>query len=453
MRQRIERNGLSADHPVAYVIGSGHKAFGYLIDLRDHLYQSPLTYYSERHVWDVAPGFEENGALDFNRPATLECLLCHSGQPRPVDNTLNHYQNPPFGAEAISCDRCHGPTERHLSSPTAANIINPRRLPPRARDSVCEQCHLMGEARVLNPGKKLQDFSAGQELENIFTVFVRDQHEDPGEQREFKVISHVEQLVRSVCWRQSEGKLWCGSCHNPHESSVDSSQYYRQRCLSCHRRTLAAAHQNLTGACIECHMQSRQAVDGSHAAFTDHKIARRPRPALAAAPVRDLVAWRPGPAALSLRNRALAYLSVGERDRSAYHLNEAFRLMAAARKDFPSDPELAAGLGLILLLKDLPRDAARAFELSLTLHPANPRNYQNLAAAWSAAGEPQQAIRALEKAIELDPSLEVAYHLLADIYAKQNDRETQRRVLERYLRFRPQSIEARRLISRLQAPQ
>src|SRR6266542_2665901 len=87
MRQRIERNGLSADHPVAYVIGSGHKAFGYLIDLRDHLYQSPLTYYSERHVWDVAPGFEENGDLDFNRPATLECLLCHSGQPRPVDNT------------------------------------------------------------------------------------------------------------------------------------------------------------------------------------------------------------------------------------------------------------------------------------------------------------------------------------------------------------------------------
>ena len=199
-------------------------------------------------------------------------------------------------------------------------------------------------------------------------------------------------------------------------------------------------------------MQARQAVDGSHSAFTDHEIARRPAPVPASRQVRALSAWRPAPAALSLRNLALAYLSVGERDRSSYHLSEAFRLMTEARKSFQQDPDLAAGLGLILLLKDLPREAARAFELSLTLRPGHPQFYQNLAAAWIAAGEPQKAIGALEAAIELDPSLEVAYYMLAGIYEKQNDPGRRRSIIERYLRFRPQSIESRRIISRPLAP-
>src|SRR5216684_4264238 len=163
MRQRIERAGFAADYPVAWVIGSGHKVFGYLVEMGGFLYQSPFAYYSERGMWDVAPGYESNSPLDFNRPVTLECLLCHSGQPRPVEGTLNRYQSPSFAAEAISCDRCHGPAEKHLARPSAANIVNPRRLPLRARDSVCEQCHLGGEARILNPGRKWQDFAPGRE--------------------------------------------------------------------------------------------------------------------------------------------------------------------------------------------------------------------------------------------------------------------------------------------------
>ncbi|MBI3473626.1 MAG: hypothetical protein HY013_19905 [Candidatus Solibacter usitatus] len=453
MRQRIERAGLAAEYAAAYVIGSGHKAFGYLVEIGGFLYQSPFAYYSERGMWDVAPGYEANATLDFNRPVTIECLLCHSGQPRPVAGTLNRYEPPPFAVEAISCDRCHGPVETHLAHPSAASIVNPRRLPPRARDSVCEQCHLGGEARILNPGKKWQDFAPGQELEDTFTVFVQEFPKNAEGRRAFTVVSHVEQLARSVCWRRSAGKLWCGSCHDPHETPANARRHYRERCLSCHAATLAASHRAESADCTGCHMQARQAVDGSHAAFTDHEIARRPARVPAIRQIRGLSAWRPAPAAFSLRNLALAYLSVGERDRSSYHLNEAFRLMAEARKEFPRDPDLAAGLGLILLLKDLPREAARAFELSLALRPRHPRSYQNLAAAWSAAGEPGKAIAALEAAIELDPSLDVAYYTLADIYEKQNDAAGRRRALERYLRIRPQSLETRRIISLLPSPQ
>src|SRR5690348_8314801 len=45
MIQHLERRGASADHQVAYVIGSGTHAFGYLVQVGDHLFQSPISYY------------------------------------------------------------------------------------------------------------------------------------------------------------------------------------------------------------------------------------------------------------------------------------------------------------------------------------------------------------------------------------------------------------------------
>jgi len=46
-------------------------------------------------------------------------------------------------AEAITCERCHGPSEKHLADPRAGTIVNPSKLAPAARDSICEQCHLL----------------------------------------------------------------------------------------------------------------------------------------------------------------------------------------------------------------------------------------------------------------------------------------------------------------------
>jgi hypothetical protein len=77
---------------------------------------------------------------------------------------------PAFAAEAITCERCHGSAEKHLSDPRAGTIINPAKLEPAARDSICEQCHLLGVGRVLNPGRKFGDFLPGQSLEDVFTT-------------------------------------------------------------------------------------------------------------------------------------------------------------------------------------------------------------------------------------------------------------------------------------------
>jgi len=223
MRQRITRSGVSGEYPIAYVIGSGHRAFGYLVQIGDYLFQSPLTWQTQEKAWTMAPGYEDNPAPDFTRPVSFECLLCHSGMVKPVQGTRNRYENPPVQEEGISCERCHGPGTQHAANPSRANIVNPARLAPDARDSVCEQCHLQGEARILNPGKSWDDFRPGSALETIFTVFTG----DSGDNSPLRVVSQAQQLRRSLCWRKSGQRLWCATCHDPHSEPKDKAAYYR----------------------------------------------------------------------------------------------------------------------------------------------------------------------------------------------------------------------------------
>ena len=128
--QEIEHDGLSAKYAVDYVIGSGNAAFGYLVRVADALFQSPVTYYTEHRRWGMAPGMEAETDPDFSRPVTSECLWCHAGRPEPLPNTVNRYKEPFLDPEAISCDRCHGPADRHIREPTAGSIFNPATAPP-----------------------------------------------------------------------------------------------------------------------------------------------------------------------------------------------------------------------------------------------------------------------------------------------------------------------------------
>src|SRR6185312_13450592 len=89
--QRMERFGGSAEYRVAYVIGSGSHASGYLIEVGNHLFQSPICYYSNRKAYDMAPGYERIPEPDFARSVGEECVLCHGGKPLYVRGTKNQY--------------------------------------------------------------------------------------------------------------------------------------------------------------------------------------------------------------------------------------------------------------------------------------------------------------------------------------------------------------------------
>jgi photosynthetic reaction center cytochrome c subunit len=408
---------------VDYVVGSGTHASGYLVEIGGHLFQSPVAYYKSRAAYDLAPGFESTKNPDFTRPISEECLLCHSGRALSISGTVNWYRSPPFDSESISCERCHGPVERHLRDPRAGTIVNPAKLEPAARDGVCEQCHLLGAARVANPGRKISDFIPGQLLESTFTIF----HDviENGAAGDFKVISHVEQLARSVCARNSGGKMWCGTCHNPHDKPAEPVAYYRERCLTCHAQNFPAQaqHPAKDSDCLSCHMPKRDARDGGHSAFTDHRIQRRPeeatRSGVTTALTTNIAAWREGPAEFQKRNLGIAYIDAGIQRRSSPFVVQGYRMLTEVQREFTNDPEFFKTIGQALLLANKTSEAKVALERARQLDPESATTEASLAGPYLQDGNWQAATDHLERALALDPLNLPAASTLLELYAKQ----------------------------------
>jgi hypothetical protein len=421
--QRMERDGEYSNYHVEYVVGSGNHASGYLVRIGKQLFQSPICYYTRVKRYDMAPGYEENRSPDFIRAVSEECLLCHSGKPLRVEGTLNEYPPTAFAQEAISCERCHGDPTRHLKAPLPGSIVNPANLPSPARNSICEQCHLKGVVRVLNPGKDFQDFRPGKALENVYTIYTAAL--PPNSPREsLKVISQSEELALSMCVRMSNGKLWCATCHNPHDQAKQPPQYFRAKCLSCHAGKLAKTHpEGSTGNCIQCHMSKENAKDGGHTVFTDHRISRNPEPGNRDSITGngDLVPWRePAPASRE-RNLALAYANAGLENGSMSQGLRGYRMLVSVQKDFPNDPAVLSALGRLLLLGNRSAEAAEMFDRVLQIGPDSALNELYAGRAWLKAGDLEKGTRHLEKAFNLDPLFLPAAENLVQVYRQQGD--------------------------------
>ncbi|MEZ5398447.1 MAG: multiheme c-type cytochrome [Bryobacteraceae bacterium] len=440
-RLRVRRRGAELIHgveqgrrvveaPVQYFVGSGKQGRSYLTLLDGFLYQSPISYYAKTREWRLSPGYEDDARPDFSRPVTAECLFCHAGEASPVAGTQNRYQTPSFVEESIGCGRCHGDPAAHVAKPARGNIVNPGRLDAARRDSVCEQCHLSGEARIPNPGKSVWDYRPGAALESTFTVYVAGAGKP-------KVVSHAEQLATSRCAAESGGKMWCGACHDPHRWPANAAAWYRERCLTCHAGTLAATHQEPDADCAGCHMPARGPSDVPHTAFTDHRILARPATAAPGQRVERLRAWRLPEAGLAARNLGLAYVSAGESNQSAFQLNEGFRLLAELDGGLANDADVQTALGLILLRKNLPGEAAKSLERAVRLRPRDALRRMNLAAALAASGGAEAAVEELESAIARDPALEEAWALLERIHKESGAAEKARAVRERWRRESP----------------
>jgi hypothetical protein len=269
---------------VKYAVGSGERGISYLIERDGRLFQSPITWYSQKNRWDLSPGYEL-GNLHFDRPIEPGCLFCHSNRAIPIAHTLNQYERPIFRGHAIGCERCHGPGELHLRSQQVVDgrdlsIVNPRHLEPALRSAVCEQCHLQGDHQIDRIDRDMFDYRPGHSLIDFIAVYGRADHQDT------RFVGQVEQMKDSRCYRASQSRLGCTSCHDPHQTLVPAEKtlHYRQQCLVCHetkgcsladRVRLAESPQD---SCIQCHMQRFKRTDIIHTATTDHRILRTPLP-------------------------------------------------------------------------------------------------------------------------------------------------------------------------------
>ncbi len=272
---------------VNYIIGSGQHTNSHIYNSNGYLYQAPITFYTQKGRWDLAPGMEKGGSLRFSRLIEIECMSCHNGLPEFVANSQNKYISVKNG---IDCERCHGPGSLHVADKSAGKIVdtskgpdytivNPRRLSTELQNNICQRCHLQGIS-VLNDGKTFFDFRPGMKLSEMENVFMP---QYKGAQDKMIMASHVERMKKSECYISSQ-KMSCITCHNPHVSiKVTPRTQYLAACESCHGAAnqvhcseSAEVRATKNNDCVTCHMPHNGSIDIPHVAVTDHYIRKRP---------------------------------------------------------------------------------------------------------------------------------------------------------------------------------
>jgi predicted CXXCH cytochrome family protein len=438
----VAERGLTAEYAVAYQIGSGIKGRTFAVEVGSYLLESPLSWYAGSG-WDVSPGFESMQLLDFDRPITSNCLFCHAGTAKFADADGRRLDSGEENhVEAITCQRCHGDGQAHARRPSSINIVNPVKLTGAARDSVCEQCHLEGETRILNPGKTLDDYRPGQPLEETVVTYLFRQGSSPK-----RAVSQVEELAESACARGSAGRLWCGSCHDPHgptqRSAGQRASEFARVCKSCHPDLSKAAHPAGQRECAGCHMPARPANNIAHLAVTDHRI-RRPGAAAGPAVPDGVVAWREGPTAFRRRDLALAELQIASKENLPAMLRESVRqLEALPESQQNNDADVLSSLEVAFLESSPPARAVALSRWAVESAPNSATFALNYALALKRAGDLKQAEHEFLRSIDLDKSLMQSYAELAVLYDGEGRRAESMAVIERYLKWNPQSIQFR----------
>jgi hypothetical protein len=450
-------------HKLEYAIGSGANGISFAVRRGNHLFQAPLSYYTRLAKWDSSPGFAET-AEGFGRPLHEGCIVCHAGRAQPVPRGEGLYRDPPLQEMAVGCEKCHGPGELHVKERQAGaratpdtSIVNPARLPFRLAEDICMQCHQRGDTRVLLPGKTYDSFRPGTPLLNTVALL-----ELPRSSESQDLLEHHSSMKSSKCYRASDGKLSCLTCHDPHEQpdSAKAPAYFASKCLGCHTKqscpkVLEARAGERSTQCVNCHMQKRDVKQISHSALTDHRILIAPN-----SPP-DIVSARPSElpglillnsaasdAALPLVTRLAAY---GELQDRAPHLRQLYlSLLAEASSAIPEDPLVLAALGRKALLENSP-EAVELLQKSEQTGIPGSATYIDLSEALGRANREKEAVGALERGQAAYPfSSQIRKHLILR-YIRQKDYRRAATAMQEYLELFPEDSFMRGLLSQVPA--
>jgi hypothetical protein len=249
-----DESGATLSERFDVVIGSGRKGQTYLYwSAAGELFQLPISYWTEPARWTNSPGYED-GELNFSRPITGRCLECHAGRidPVPGSKAVNRFDRASF-VLGISCERCHGPGAEHAAlaaarpaKPSAATIVNPKRLPRGPQVEGCAICH----AGLGVPTAPPFSFVPGKRLNAHVRI-----DPPPADASPDVHGNQVALLQRSRCYQASS--MTCSTCHDVHKPQRDAAAFSKA-CLGCHTvescKLFPHKGASLAANCVDCHM-------------------------------------------------------------------------------------------------------------------------------------------------------------------------------------------------------
>ena len=225
--------------PISFALGSGKTGITFLALSGDGSEELRRSYFPGDTTWRTTPGQEKSAegtiARHHDAEVTRQCLSCHAvsvpTEPARIERKF-------FG---VGCESCHGAGGEHI-----AQIRSGKKQPGFAIDGligatgerlneVCGKCH-----------RTAADVAQLPEIDHQST-------------NRFQPFG----LSLSRCFKASEGKLSCATCHDSHINAETNPEYYERTCISCHGGTDTPGKQcpvNPTKKCIECHMPKRSAI-------------------------------------------------------------------------------------------------------------------------------------------------------------------------------------------------
>ncbi len=427
---------LHGEQRLSYYVGSGRRGRTYLFEQDGLWFEAPVNYYSKKQLWDMAPNYGSARSMPDTLPVDSNCLHCHASEVQTaLPEARNKYADVPFKAGGVTCAACHGDASQHLAQQGRGPIVNPAKLAPALRDSVCLQCHLEGDAAIYRAGESLAAYRPGEDLSRFVVYFVDASRAEGGG----RATSQYEALLRSACKRASGDKLTCTTCHDPHGSptAAERVSFYRSRCLACHTgQKMATEHHPEQRDCAVCHMPTRQTTDVSHEQLTDHDIERVPGKARVGRISESTKLVPVGGVSADDRELGLAYAQFAERG-DQQSGEKALTLLTKAEAEGANDAELHVRLGFLEQVSGHPDEAQREYQAALAENPYESAALANLAVLDASHGKTEAAIGLLGRVVAADPSQTAAGLNLAFLQCKLGDKAKAFETIERAQRFNP----------------
>jgi tetratricopeptide (TPR) repeat protein len=441
---------LRGTRELLYYIGSGRRGLTYLFETDGFLFESPVNWYANKQMWDMAPAYQATREIPLTLPAYTSCLRCHvSGMRAPAKGTDSRYPEPPFTHNGVACERCHGSGRAHVNG---GAIVNPAKLPPARRDDICMQCHLEGKAAVERPGRHAYEFQPGDALSDYVRYFLLVDAKGSG----LGAVSQVEALAQSQCKKKSGDAMSCTSCHDPHRSpsAEERVPFYRGRCLACHGAAFGAKHHTDHPDCTACHMPASLSTDVAHTEVTDHRILRRKQiasqllqnpDATFSSSLPRLVPFPDTKTEPDPRDFALAWNSVAEKGMSVAE-PRARELLAKAVKQSQNDPAILSALAYAEQRRGSTEHARELYLKALSKDSTLVDAATNLGVIEAQAGDLQGAMQLWQDAFQRTPARSIIGLNIARAYCAAGKFSEARTYTLRLLEFNPDLPSARKLL-------
>lgn len=388
--------GVSGHWNLYYYLGSGHFGTTWLYAINHYWFESPVAWYTKSHNFYMKPGLAKAGQM---LPALFmqsTCMRCHmSSVQASVPGSLNLFRGLPFLHGGITCESCHGDATQHVKSGGRIPVVDPAKLTPEKRDSICISCHLEGDISVVRAGKSLLNFRPGDNISDFLVHYVYVKSNPLS-----RSVSEVEQFNQSMCRRVTGPSMSCTTCHDPHYSPQPTQvvAYYRSKCLQCHNNAaFLKTHFPKNPSCISCHMPHSTSLDIPHVAWTDHRILARPDPLdTSDAGVTDVLKPIFSPGATQ-RDLGMAYYLAWLKGNRAEE-SKAWAILHPLRTQLQNDKAALDALGILSAGKHQYKDAQEDFQRVLTLAPHDLTAQSDFGILLAKEGKLEQSEKMLQRA-------------------------------------------------------